>query len=182
MNLLHVRGPSRLQTPAHLRSEAFLHEVQKADVHYHVEETGEKEFDFDDYVRIFERLLDRDPRIDGIFASNDMLGLAALRVAHNRGRRVPDDLQIVGFDGVKVTKLITPMLSTVRQDIPAMARMSVELLIGQIEQANKENGEQSDGQANVEKQSTEPANALSERAFQQLIPVAFIEGETIRPR
>lgn len=72
------------------------------------------------------------PDVDGLFAGSDMLASAAYHVAGQRGVRVPDDLQIIGFDGVLDAWDTHPKLTTVVQDIPRMAKAAVEILMCRI--------------------------------------------------
>jgi DNA-binding LacI/PurR family transcriptional regulator len=69
------------------------------------------------------------------FAANDNMGAGALRTLRAAGRRVPDDVAVVGFDDLAVAQVADPPLTTVRQPISAlgreMARMLVALIHGQ---------------------------------------------------
>jgi DNA-binding LacI/PurR family transcriptional regulator len=58
-------------------------------------------------------LLSENDRLSGIFASNDFLALAAIRATRSLGRRVPDDLSIVGFDGIEIGTMVEPTLATI---------------------------------------------------------------------
>lgn len=60
-----------------------------------------------------------------IFAANDLIAIGALFEAHQGGRSVPDDFSLVGFDDVSLTRYTSPQLTTVRQDVGAMARAGV---------------------------------------------------------
>lgn len=73
-----------------------------------------------------------DPATDGIFASNDVIAMAALRILHDRGRRVPLDIALVGFDDLPLLVQAAPQLTTVRQDIAAGAKAMVGSLLRRI--------------------------------------------------
>jgi DNA-binding LacI/PurR family transcriptional regulator len=80
--------------------------------------------------RAMRTLLDRCPDVDGVFAANDITALGALRVLRERGRRVPEDVAVIGFDDmVPVTEQSDPPLTTVRQDIEEMGRLMARLLL-----------------------------------------------------
>lgn len=70
--------------------------------------------------------------VTGVFAANDHLALGILRALHERGRRVPQDVSIVGFDDVPEAAYFIPPLTTVRPDFDAAATASLELLLAQI--------------------------------------------------
>jgi DNA-binding LacI/PurR family transcriptional regulator len=73
------------------------------------------------------------PDVTAIFTANDHLALGLLRALSEHGRRVPQDVSIVGFDDVPEAAYFTPPLSTVRPDFDAVAAASLELLLAQIE-------------------------------------------------
>ncbi|MFF8731378.1 LacI family DNA-binding transcriptional regulator [Streptomyces sp. NPDC015171] len=80
--------------------------------------------------RAMRELLDRCPDVDAVFAANDLTALGALRVLRASGRRVPEDVAVVGFDDmVPVTEQAEPPLTTVRQDIEEMGRLMARLLL-----------------------------------------------------
>ncbi len=68
------------------------------------------------------QLLDRYPDIDGIFAYNDLVAVGAMRAAKARGRRVPDDVAVVGCDDIDMSSLVTPALTTIRLDRPLLSQ------------------------------------------------------------
>ncbi|MFF5104104.1 LacI family DNA-binding transcriptional regulator [Streptomyces sp. NPDC000134] len=81
--------------------------------------------------RAMRELLDRCPGLDAVFAANDLSAAGALRVLRERGRRVPEDVAVVGFDDMlPVAEQTDPALTTVRQDIEEMGRLMTRLLLG----------------------------------------------------
>ncbi|QHW34298.1 LacI family transcriptional regulator [Paenibacillus rhizovicinus] len=74
-----------------------------------------------------KRLLDREPGIDGIFAGNDAMAIGALKLLHERGSRVPDDMRVIGFDGIRVP-MVVPELSTMVQPIYEMGEQAMQQL------------------------------------------------------
>jgi len=80
-----------------------------------------------------QALLARRPDIDAIFACNDQMALGALHCCLAAGRRVPDDLAIVGFDNTPESAFFWPALTTVRQHLAELGRVAVNELHRQIE-------------------------------------------------
>jgi len=75
-------------------------------------------------------LLDRCPDLDGLFVASDLMASGALRTLRERGRAVPDDVAVVGFDDLTpIAESTTPPLTTVHQDIEEMCRELVRLLL-----------------------------------------------------
>jgi DNA-binding LacI/PurR family transcriptional regulator len=73
------------------------------------------------------------PDVTAVFAANDHLALGILRAMSERGRRVPQDVSVVGFDDVPEAAYFIPPLTTVRPDFEAVARTTLGMLLGQIE-------------------------------------------------
>jgi DNA-binding LacI/PurR family transcriptional regulator len=84
-------------------------------------------------VRAMEELLARRTDIDGVFCANDPMAAAALNVLRDAGRRVPQDVSVVGFDDSPLALSTHPPLTTVRQRPEEMGRSMVELLLAQLE-------------------------------------------------
>ena len=75
------------------------------------------------------RLLDRRPGIDAVFAASDLMAAGVLGALRRIGRRVPDDIAVIGFEDSPLAQHTDPKLTTVRQPVEAMgARMAAELL------------------------------------------------------
>jgi DNA-binding LacI/PurR family transcriptional regulator len=85
-------------------------------------------FTFASGVAAMTRLLDQDPSIDGVFASNDLMALGAIEALHARGRAVPHDVSVVGFDDSSLGALSRPGLTSVRQPIEEMAAEMARIL------------------------------------------------------
>jgi DNA-binding LacI/PurR family transcriptional regulator len=79
------------------------------------------------------KLLARLPEVTAVFTANDHIALGLLRALSEHGRRVPEEISIVGFDDVPQAAYYTPPLTTVRPDFDAVATAGVELLLAQIE-------------------------------------------------
>jgi LacI family transcriptional regulator len=64
-----------------------------------------------------------------VFCYNDMMAIGALRCAHERGLRVPEDISIIGFDDITESTYTCPALTTVHQDKFEMGRQGMKLLL-----------------------------------------------------
>jgi len=84
------------------------------------------------------RLLDRRPKIDAVFVASDLMAAGALRALRRTGRRVPEDVAVIGFEDSPLAQHTDPKLTTVRQPVEAMgSRLATELL-GLIARAGQE--------------------------------------------
>ena len=86
------------------------------------------------------QMLARMPEVTAVFAANDHLALGLLRALHERGRRVPRDVSVVGFDDVPEAAFFIPPLTTVRPDFDAVAAAGLSLLLAQIADAAPDPG------------------------------------------
>jgi DNA-binding LacI/PurR family transcriptional regulator len=78
------------------------------------------------------RLLDQHPDLDGIFVANDLMATATLRVLSQAGKRVPEDVAVVGFDDSVVATTTTPKLTTVRQPVEKLGTRLAEILLAKL--------------------------------------------------
>ena len=90
-------------------------------------ETGD--FSEDSGQQAMHALLEREPDLDAVFAANDLMAVGAMRALREAGRRVPDDVAVVGFDDSPLSRVTDPPLSTVRQPTDEMGRRMAELLM-----------------------------------------------------
>ena len=78
------------------------------------------------------RILAARPDVDAIFAASDLMAAGAVQVLRAAGRRIPDDVAIVGFDDSPIAETTDPPLTSVRQPIEEMGREMVRLLVEQL--------------------------------------------------
>ncbi|MFE9613897.1 LacI family DNA-binding transcriptional regulator [Streptomyces sp. NPDC006012] len=95
--------------------------------HPHVP-VAEGGFTLDSGVVAMSSLLAEHPGVDGVFAANDLMAQGACQVLRERGRRVPEDVAVVGFDDSSVAVTCRPRLTTVRQPVEDMAAAMARLL------------------------------------------------------
>jgi LacI family transcriptional regulator len=78
-----------------------------------------------------KRLLPLEP--DAVFVASDLMAVGVLRALHQAGRRVPDDVAVVGFDDAPIADFTDPPLTTVRQPVYELGIVAVELLLRLLE-------------------------------------------------
>ncbi|BFV59985.1 LacI family DNA-binding transcriptional regulator [Kitasatospora sp. CMC57] len=83
-------------------------------------------------AKAMERLLAEHPDLDGVFAANDLMARGAVAVLTERGRRVPEDVAVIGFDDSSAATVGLPALTTVRQPVEEMAAEMTRLLLERI--------------------------------------------------
>lgn len=77
-------------------------------------------------------LIARDPAIDAVFVASDLMAAGALRALRELGRRVPDDVAVVGFEDSPIAAQTDPPLTTVYQPVEEMGRQMVQLLLARM--------------------------------------------------
>jgi len=86
--------------------------------------------------RGLHELLEKCPDVDAVFAGNDQMALGLMRAAQRLGKRIPEDLAVVGFDDTPESAFYNPPLTTVRQDLRELGRVAVQTFV-QIREAEK---------------------------------------------
>ncbi len=90
------------------------------------------DFTLDGGRTAMHRLLERAPDLDAVFVASDLMAIGAVDALRGAGRRIPDDVAVVGFDDSPLAATTNPALSSVRQPIEEMGREMTRLLIEQI--------------------------------------------------
>jgi LacI family transcriptional regulator len=76
------------------------------------------------------------PDVTALFAMSDTVAVGAIRALKDMGRSVPEDVSVVGFDGIDISRFSVPRLTTVEQPVDEIARRSVDLLLDMLEQGS----------------------------------------------
>ncbi|QTE02948.1 LacI family DNA-binding transcriptional regulator [Streptomyces cyanogenus] len=84
--------------------------------------------------RAMAELLERHPEIDGVLAASDTTAVGALHTLRAAGRRVPEDVAVIGFDDFPLAQSTKPRLTTVRQPLEEIGRAMVRLLMEEMEE------------------------------------------------
>jgi DNA-binding LacI/PurR family transcriptional regulator len=93
---------------------------------------GFADWTFESAKTVMLRLLAKHPDIDGVFAANDLMAIGAIAAIQERGKRVPDDIAVVGFDDSLVAQTHRPSITTVRQDIVGLGEAVAETMLAVI--------------------------------------------------
>ncbi len=82
---------------------------------------------------VITQTLQQHPEITAVFGCNDDVAIAVIKAAPSLGRRVPEDLSVIGFDNIVLAQHITPQLTTMRVDKMGMGRLAAQTLLNRIE-------------------------------------------------
>lgn len=148
-NIVHINGPSQLETPTQLRRKAY-EDIITNPITYEIQDV----FNRQQAIELIRKIFSEVPQVDGIFASDDMIGVSCLNVAREKGIKVPEELKVVGYDGTKTLMNIQPNLTTIRQPIESLAQSTVSTLLKLVD----------DPEATVE--------------LETILPVKLLENQT----
>ena len=104
--------------------------------------------------RGMEQLLHHCPELTAVFAYSDIMAIGAVRALREHGLRVPEDVSVVGFDGIELSGYLLPRLTTIRQPAGRLAERGVIILIQTIQQ--------------------------DRGAVHEIVPYEFLERESVR--
>jgi LacI family transcriptional regulator len=122
-----LRGP--LENPiSNARLEGFKDAMREAHLHVNPAWVRVGSFNYDSSLPEAEFLVGSG-KPTAVFAANDLMALALLTVAHQRGVRVPEDISIVGCDDLPSARMAWPPLTTIRLPLANMAAQAAEMLI-----------------------------------------------------
>ncbi|SES05717.1 LacI family DNA-binding transcriptional regulator [Salipaludibacillus aurantiacus] len=127
--LAHFRGPVGV-APADERYLGFKEVAEQHEIPYKVVNA---DFHIDKAESAANELLTNTPLIDGVFAGSDVTAAGVMKAAHTLNFSIPDQLKVIGFDGIPLGSMLVPPLSTIEQSIYKMGALSSRLLIKQIE-------------------------------------------------
>ena len=124
-HIVCIKGP-QYRYSARSRYEGYREVCRERGI---PERTIECDYDFNMGLTMTEELLRRFPEVDGIIACNDIVAISTYKVLHKRNISVPEQIQLVGFDDISFSTLISPELTTVNQPIQEMVKKAVELIV-----------------------------------------------------
>ena len=94
---------------------------------------GLSNYDFESAYHAMNSLLARRAEFTALFAMSDVIAFGAIRALVSAGFRVPEDVSVIGFDGISMSRYCVPVMTTIVQPGEQIALQSIELLVRQIE-------------------------------------------------
>jgi DNA-binding LacI/PurR family transcriptional regulator len=128
----YIRGPESY-TAAKPRFEGFQKACDDAGLRPDDIPIVEGEGQVESGERATALMLERAPRVTAIACYNDLTAIGALRMLRAQGRRVPEDVSVVGFDDIAAASWVVPSLTTISQPKADMGRLAVEYLVRALE-------------------------------------------------
>ena len=124
-NLLHFGGVAGKDMPADRRADGFLRVCRERGIEGEVLLSDRLSYGSMHYESYIEKGLLEHPETDGIFASSDLIAAQVLQRLYAMGKRVPEDIKVVGFDDTVIAGITTPSITTIHQPIEEMSELSI---------------------------------------------------------
>ena len=126
----YIGTHSRFPTETTKRRSGFVEQAELMEIPYAIYDGEDPVVEFKQEIRTF---LEENPDVDGVFAHTDFIALDILEVLDELKRKVPEEVQIIGCDGIKMEAGRKQFLSTIRQPVDLMAKAAVEKIIQVID-------------------------------------------------
>lgn len=133
-NIVCIKGPQEISS-AKDRYQGYKDICQEKGIK---EQTMECAYDFNEGMRVTEKLLEEYKDVDGIIACNDMVAISAYKVLIRNNIQVPKQVKLIGFDDIALSKLMTPALTTISQPVEEIGAKAAELIIFKDENTKQE--------------------------------------------
>ena len=128
-----IGGESQISDTTRLRFQGCMDAFREHGISFDPEQDYEAvRFSYADGYWAARDLLDRGRSFSAIFAMSDVMAIGAIRALQDRGKRVPEDVSVMGFDGLIIGEYTVPRLATVCQDVDALAIHSINMLLDNI--------------------------------------------------
>ena len=128
-NLLCISGVGEVSMPADVRRNGFVDVCARHEgISVRSFACSEESISDLDYKTQLQTCMDQNPGVDGVFASSDVIAAELLGVLRERGLRIPEDVQVIGYDDVFVSELTTPELTTIHQPVQEMAQTCIDII------------------------------------------------------
>lgn len=135
-----IAGPATWKS-VNDRSQGYRLALEEAGVAYDPGLVADGDWSYASGYQAMQKILARGLSFSGLFAQNDQMAIAAIRALREAGRRVPQDVAVVGYDDIPAAEYCDPPLTTIRQPMREVGEVATRLLIQAIEKPEITQGE-----------------------------------------
>ena len=129
-----IGGDMALSSPSKYRKAGAKRSFIKHGCEFEEESYAVARFSYESAYNAMNRMLASKRSITAVFAMSDVMAVGAMRAIFDAGLRVPEDISVIGFDGIDLGNYLTPRLTTIRQKSDRIADRSMEILVDRIEE------------------------------------------------
>ncbi|GMA08788.1 LacI family transcriptional regulator [Tetragenococcus halophilus subsp. flandriensis] len=133
--ILCIRGDQHMTTPANKRAIAYKDIMEKNSLNYSFLEIPFQLSDEEKQAKV-DKLFNGQFVYDGIVAGDDIIAKMCMNSAMKHEIAIPEKLKVIGFDGTKIVRQLSPEMSTIVQPIENLAKKSVEILLALLNEKN----------------------------------------------
>ncbi len=124
------------------RLTGYQQALNERNIEFRTEYVFEGKIDYDSGIELSDKLLKSKLNVTAIVAAADILAIGAMKGLYEQGIKVPDDISVIGFDDLEISKYLTPGLSTVKQQISQKGECAVEMLFNSMQNPSLSKQEQ----------------------------------------
>lgn len=132
-NIGLVTGTIKKDGVVEKRFLGYKSAIKEANLFYNPDYVFEESVSYDHGVHAGRLIAEKFPEITAIFATADMVAFGVITGIIESGKRVPEDISVIGFDDISVSKIFIPKLTTIKQDITAKGMQAAECLVQAID-------------------------------------------------
>ncbi len=141
-----IGGELELSSSTKLRNAGCLkafseNGISLSNVHY-----SDADYNMSRAYDCTKKLLSEHREITAFFCMSDIMAFGTIRAINDLGYKVPDDISVIGFDGIELADYFTPRLTTILQPTQEIVKKSIELLVNMIERGESKQHILVDGQ------------------------------------
>ena len=153
-NIGIISGSLKHSDTSRQRYEGCLRSFTKHGIVFDEEKNLAKgRYSFESSYQAMKGLLEKNDGLTAVFAMSDVMAIGAIRALRDCGKNVPEDISVIGFDGIPLAEYYNPKLTTIKQQNDMLARRSVDILFGMVE--------------------------LNRPAVHEIVPFQLLEGESV---
>jgi len=123
------------------RTEGYRLALEEVGIPFDASLIEQGDWSYQGGYEAMRHLLAKAPRITGLFAQNDQMAIGAMRALREAGRRIPDDMALVGYDDIPAAAYCHPPLTTIRQPMQQVGEVATRLLIELVDDPTVERKE-----------------------------------------
>ncbi len=154
-NIAIIGGDRHVSRTSKQRFSGCVASFQAQGLEFDAENYFEKgRFSFESAYKAMMRLLEKEIPLSAVFAMSDTMAVGAIRAICDYGKRVPEDISVMGFDGIALAEFYNPKIATIRQAYKQLAERSTKVLLDMIDEGLG--------------------------ASHEIIPFELVEGESVR--
>ena len=131
-NIAIFNPPTKENIPAYSREKAFMKCCEDKKISGRVVYTDRLAPLSEEFGNNILELLKKNSDLDGIFATSDVMAANIIRACKKMGKRVPEDISIVGFDDTWISTLTYPSITTIHQPVQEMCEYAIEAIVKKV--------------------------------------------------